>query len=326
MPPILHAAAYAASLMLAPASLSAQESESCTVSGEPVMRSSAKLYLDATGGGPHARFTGGQVTLTAGEFQNSRTGRAKVRLAGFGLEGYVDLRDLPLFTTRAVPVYQGHVWIAEQREVVAIGSGPGKLQIQREVTFPMSQVFKAWAPCDAFTFTQRVASGWSPPGNARGYVAKESVELFDAIGGSNVTTLYPSDVANGILLWSSATERGWVHVEFHGDVILDAWTRRGNLRPLPHGETMDQLYPPTVRRGKPSLRLATEPRVVKKDSELTIRAKASETAPVIGKIAPGTELYLLDVVAGWASVLPKTLAVAPEGEEQFWVHAAELGL
>lgn len=40
----------------------------------------------------------------------------------------------------------------------------------------------------------------------------------------------------------------------------------------------------------------------------------------------GTELHLLDIVAGWANVLPKSLSVAPEGDNQFWVRASDVGL
>jgi hypothetical protein len=231
-----------------------------------------------------------------------------------------------VYTTRDVPVYQGHTWIAAQRDVEIVGAGPGKLHVQKHVHFPMSQVFKAWAPCDAVTFTQKAASGWSAPGNARAYVAKETVELFSGVDGGSVTTLFPADVANGILMWSTEQSRGWIHVQFHGDVIIDGWAKPRSMRPLPRGETMDQLYPPSMRLGKPSLKLATEPKVIKKDKELTIRARADETSSVVGKIAPNTELYLLDIVAGWASVIPKSLTVAPDGESQFWVQAVEIGL
>ena len=46
---------------------------------------------------------------------------------------------------------------------------------------------------------------------------------------------------------------------------------------------------------------------------------------VIGTLESGAEVYRLDVVAGWASVLPKALNVAPHGEDQsFWVKAKGL--
>jgi hypothetical protein len=35
---------------------------------------------------------------------------------------------------------------------------------------------------------------------------------------------------------------------------------------------------------------------------------------------------VLDLVAGWASVMPKTLNVVPGPDGQFWVKAADLGI
>jgi hypothetical protein len=35
---------------------------------------------------------------------------------------------------------------------------------------------------------------------------------------------------------------------------------------------------------------------------------------------------VLDTVAGWASVLPKALSVAPSGSNQFWVRGKDLGM
>jgi hypothetical protein len=321
-----HAPLAALVLSLTIPSLASAQESGCTVAGDAVMRATAKLYREASGGSPFGRFTGGMVTLQASDFPTSRSGRARVSLSGFGLTGFVDVTDLPVFTTRDVPVVQGHVWIAAHRDVVVIGSAPGKLQVEKQVHFPMGQKFVAWAPCEALSFTQRVATGWTPPGDARGYVAKDTVEVLGSPDGASVTSLYPSSEASGVLLWSTQRQGAWVHVEFHGDVVIDGWVRSQNVRMLPRGETMDQLYPPSVRRGKPTLKLATEPRVVSKDAPLTVRAGASETAPAIGTVAPNTELYLLDIVAGWASVVPKTLSVAPEGESQFWVRAADLGL
>jgi hypothetical protein len=35
---------------------------------------------------------------------------------------------------------------------------------------------------------------------------------------------------------------------------------------------------------------------------------------------------VMDTVAGWAKVLPKSLHVLPAGEQSFWVKSADLGL
>jgi hypothetical protein len=313
-------------LLITPAAL-AEEGVECTVRGKTIMRATTKLYPSAEGGVPFASFTGAEVSLAASDFPASGSGRARVVLGGFGLEGYVALDALTPFTTRPLAAPDKSVLIAEQRDVRIVGASDGKLHVAKSVLFPMEQTFNAKAPCDALTFTQAPAPGWSPPGDARGYVAKGPIEIFETPDGALATTLRPSSAGSGILFFSTERRGPWVNVAFHGDVIVDAWAKVASLRALPPGETMDQLYPPSIRRGRPMVKLATDARVVTtKDARLTLKAEPKVTAPNIGQVEPGTEIYLIDTVAGWASVMPKSLAVAPEGEGQFWVHAGELGL
>jgi hypothetical protein len=89
---------------------------------------------------------------------------------------------------------------------------------------------------------------------------------------------------------------------------------------------MDQLAPSRTVQGRPRLAVQWETRSVRAGRVLKIRAAASETGTLIGVVEQGTEIYVLDVVAGWASVLPKSLNIAPAGDGQFWVRAPDLGL
>jgi hypothetical protein len=57
-----------------------------------------------------------------------------------------------------------------------------------------------------------------------------------------------------------------------------------------------------------------------------VRSRPAPDAPVVGVIEPATETLILDVAAGWASVLPKALNVAPPAERQFWVEARKVGI
>jgi hypothetical protein len=66
--------------------------------------------------------------------------------------------------------------------------------------------------------------------------------------------------------------------------------------------------------------------VVKAPREVAIRARASDSDTPIGVIEPEAEAYVLDVVAGWVSVMPKGLEVVPRPDGQFWVRAEELGM
>jgi hypothetical protein len=156
----------------------------CPVAGKALMRSSVAVYGAASGEATIARFTGGEVTLRATEFPKG-TNRAKISTEGFRVDGFVASRDIPVFAARDLAAHQGHVWIAAQRQVRVIDAAPGKLQVEREVTTPLKQTFRAWATCESLTLTDGVPAGWTPPGGARGYLVKKpKIPLFDRAGGS----------------------------------------------------------------------------------------------------------------------------------------------
>jgi hypothetical protein len=65
---------------------------------------------------------------------------------------------------------------------------------------------------------------------------------------------------------------------------------------------------------------------VKTDKSVVLRLAPKADATALGQVEPGTELYVTDIVAGFASVLPKAMNLAPAAGGQFWVDRAELGL
>lgn len=304
----------------------------CTLSGTAQMPVDLTIYDKSDGGKAIAKFTGADTPLVASDFFTGTDKRAKVVTStgsgSFRIEGWVDASKVPVFTKSKVAVTANHVWIAPEREVGVVGAGTGKLRVKREVKSPFAQTFTAWADCSALGLTQRTPAGWSPPGDARGYVAKKDVELYSSAddGRSLVTILTPVESSNGILLWSTEKRGGWVHVEHHSDVIIDAWARTRDLSALPKGETMDQQAGSTTKRNAPQLKLAANPRVVSATRDVRIRAAASDKGAVIGMIEAGAEVYVLDIVAGWASVVPKKLNVMPHGSDSFWARASELGV
>ncbi len=107
---------------------------------------------------------------------------------------------------------------------------------------------------------------------------------------------------------------------------MDAWAKLTDLKALPPGETMDQLAPPVTSRNPARLAVQGEPRSVKTTREVPLRRAAKDGDAPIGVIEIGTETYVLDVIAGWASVMPKALNVIPAESGQFWVKAADLGI
>jgi hypothetical protein len=136
--------------------------------------------------------------------------------------------------------------------------------------------------------------------------------------------LSPDPSSDGILLWSTERKGNWVHLEHHSDVVIDAWAKASELKKLPKGETQDFQPGGTSSRSPPTLKLGGNATLKTASSDLEIRASASDKGKVVGKLESGTEVYQLDVVAGWASVLPKSLNIVAPGETQFWVKAKGL--
>lgn len=301
--------------------------DGCTLRGEPALPQTASIYDAPSGGQEIAHFTGAKVLLSVSSFPDTSGGRAVVETSGFRIKGFMRARDLPVYAAHSVPIYAGHVWIAEGRRVAIIGGAPGRLHVEKTLVSPLSGYFQGWAPCDSFTLSEHVPSGWSPPGGAPGYLLKrDHVDLYSAAHGDVVTGVDRASDGPGVLLWAMDREGAWVHVEHHGDVVLDGWARAQDLSPLPPGETMDQLAPSTTLPGTPRIQVQGQAKVARAPSLVSIRAAASDAAGVVGAIEQGVEVMVLDVVAGWASVVPKTLSLAPSGSNQFWVRGKDLGL
>ena len=249
---------------------------------------------------------------------------------GFCINGAIDLSKLALYTAYSVPVVAGHVWIRPNQSVLPLAGAPGKIKIQKALTQPLHQTFTAWAPCSALTLSAGgPPPGWTVPGSARGYVLKrESLDLYDdaAPNAAVVATLHRSPAASGVLFFSTEQRGAFVRLEYQGEIAVDAWAKAADLTALPRGETMDQQAPPRSRRNPPRLSLSTTPKVVRPNREVSIRGAAKDSAPVIGVIEIGTETYVMDVMAGWASVMPQSLHVIPPEGAHFWVKASDLGI
>jgi hypothetical protein len=311
--------------------LAGAQPAACTIQGDAQMPKDLEIYDAAQSGRAIARFSGGTSALAVTELPAGSSGQARIEsgtgAGSFRIAGFIEAAKIPLFTGRQVAVKAGHLWIGKHRKVTLLGASGSNLRVKKSLSEPISQSFTATAACSAFTLEERTPPTWQVPGHARGYVVKkEQVELFDdAVSGGLVTVLKRSAGSEGVLLWSSERKGGWVRVEYHGEIVLDAWARASDLQALPPGETMDEVKRPATRRNPPQLALAEQPQLVKTTKDVPLRDAAGEGGKVIGKIEPGTETYVLDTVAGWASVLPKSLHVLPVSDGQFWVKASELG-
>jgi hypothetical protein len=203
------------------------------------------------------------------------------------------------------------------------------VRLEKQVMTPFNQRFTASAECSALTFTPPIAPGFSVPGSARVFLMKVSLlDLYDDVPptGSPIITLQRSPMVDSVRFFSTEQHGGFVHVQYQGDVNIDAWAKASELTPMPRGETSD--VPPSnySMSSPPQLQLPQTPRVVKTTRELPLRIAAKDAEAPIGVIEPDTEVYVMDTVAGWVSVLPKSLHVLPPGELAFWVKTTDLGL
>lgn len=280
-----------------------------------------------------ARFSGGEsaVSLLAPPSSGSDlvrietgTGRGSFRLVGF-----VKAAELRVYAASNLPIVSGHVWIGAGARVTPAGTSAGKVRIEKQLTTPFNQRFTALADCGALTFSPPSPAGFSVPGAARVFLMK--VELLDLYGsvpptGAPILTLQRATNVDNVRFFSTEQRGGYVHVQYQGDVNIDAWAKASDLTPLPRGETSDLPPGSYTMTSPPQLQLPTLPRVVKTTRELPLRIAAKDAEAPVGVVEAETEVYVMDTIAGWAKVLPKSLHILPAGDLSFWVKSADLGL
>ena len=306
-------------------------SAGCRVQGSAAPRANAPIE-DAQGR-LVARFSGAPTVLVADSFPAKPGGRVRVTTGtgrgSFRVEGFTPIREIPLYSTSPIAVSPGHVWIAPGRSLSFLGSARNSIRVEKRVTVPFDQSFRAWAPCTAIAFSPPALAPFTPEGSVRGYVVRRS--RLELLGDprrpdARVVTLLSSSQAPPALFLGREQRGEWLRVEHQGELIIDAWARAGDLEALPRGETLDALLPETGLPISARLAVQGEPRVVRAAREVPFRARPADAEPPIGVIEPEAEAFVLDVVEGWVSVMPKALQVVPRPDGQFWVRAEELGM
>lgn len=305
----------------------------CVIEGVTEMPPNLEIYDASSGGSAFAKFTGAKTTIKATSFPASTSERVGVETGtgsgGFRLKGYTDGAKLPLYTKKLIQAKRGHVWINEAREVSFQQAKPGRLKVAKQVTSPMNQTFSGWGSCSDFTFTQGTTPAAEIEGKARAFVVKkDEVTLWSHWKKSErdeVVTLH-NNSSHGIVFWSTKSRNGWVQIHYHGEVVIEAWAKWNDLKPLPRGELQDELIPPQVKRSAPRLKVQGTPKNITTTKEHVIRIEPKQDGREVGVLEKNTETLVIDIVAGWASVLPKKLDVVPAGTNQFWVKADELGV
>ncbi len=301
----------------------------CVIAGTALVPKDQGIWSAATGGTKVATFTGALAPLKAANFPADPSAQ-KVQVnagGGFRVEGFTDARTIPVWTSRDVPVIADHVWLSGGRSMKVIGAAPNQIRVELPARGALSAPVQTFVPCDALSLGRTTQPLFETPGNARGYVAQRGqLELYGSPNGSVVYTLNISGEGNALVLWGTETRGNFIHVVSRFDLFVDAWVKRTDVKALPRGEMMDQLATAETVQNPPALALQNYQRVMQAPRNVTIRAARGDNQNPIGEVEQGAEIYVLDTILGWASVLPKALHVMPPDERSFWVKASELGI
>ncbi len=297
--------------------------------GRPGMLFGVAVYNDAVDGKPIARFTGARTAMRVLELPRQASGRALIETGTgrgqFRVRGYLAVKDLPLYLNRPVTVVPSHVWLGAGYRIAFRNADAKVITVEMRMEFPFHQVFVAQTSCAALSLEAVRRPPAEIPGNARGYVLeKESLELFDrpSRDAEPIMWLQRGLVDPGPLFWSTERKGSWIHVELHEAVDISGWVKKRALRRLPKGELVDQFPPPTLISTGPRLKLGDDATLVKVSVAVDLLGEAKKNAPKIGQIEPETEVYIVDRVAQWVSVMPKSMHLAPPEGRQFWAPAA----
>jgi len=341
-PPLLLGALVGGSALSTPAHAkpSGVVGVACALQGRTFFDKDTTLSDDS--GRKLARFSGSESPVLLLEAPKDESSLARIQTGtgqgSFRIAGLIKPSELRVLTRSSLPVVAGHVWIGAGQRVALAGVAGGKLKVDKQVTSPFNQRFSALAECGALAFSSlerpgqpllTTAPGSSAPSNARVYLMRVpllNLYASGSSGGSPVTTLQRSPLADSVRFFGTQQRGGFVHIQYHGEVLIDGWARSADLVALPKGEVSDIAPTAYTLSSAPELQLPNTPRVVKVSREVPLRLAAKDNEPAIGIIEPSTEVYVMDVMAGWAAVLPKSLHILPAAELQFWAKAADLGL
>jgi hypothetical protein len=322
----------AAALNAAPPSARSAEaasSASCLLSGRSFFDKDTQLN-DAAGR-EIARFSGADSAVKLLSAPSDASGLSRIETGtgrgSFRLSGFVPASQLRVYTLQRIPVVPGHVFIDSGTRVTLAGASGTQLKVIKQVQTPFNQRFSATAECGALTLAPGVPPGFSPPGDARVYLMKQS--MMDLYSGGPpdatiVTTLQKSPLADNVRFFSTEQRAGFVRVQYRAEIVIDGWAKASDLKALPRGETADVASAVATFNSPPQLKLEKAPRVVKTTAEVPLRLAAKPTEKPVGVIEPDTEVLVLEVIADWATVLPKSLHVLPPPEAQFWVKMSDL--
>ncbi|MEO7092783.1 MAG: hypothetical protein ABI175_06000 [Polyangiales bacterium] len=303
----------------------------CVVKGRGVVDKTVSIFTDRTGGSAVASFATQEVSLEVYDFPAASSGRARVRTGkGSGslrIEGFVDAAKLPLAARNDLPLASDHVWIGKGQPVRLEGASKGSLAVGTTLA-ATQQKLHAKAACSAVAIGAVLGDDLGPPASAKKWLLKSTtLDLYGDPSGAIVFTLQVPYAESGILLYSTESQSIFQHVRHWGPIVIDAWAKTSELKPLPKGEMIDELAGPGAITINPAkLKVEGGVKELKAPKSLPVRLAANDAAKPIGTLEDGAEVLVLDTVAGWSRIYPKGLELLPPEGKDFWVKAADLGV
>jgi hypothetical protein len=332
---LLAAVALAAVLVSpeAPAAPDEGSGEDCVVKGKGVIEKGVFIYSAKEGGTPIAGFATQEVNVEISDFPaDPTTGRAKIKTGkGTGsvrIEGWIDATKLPLSAKTDLAIAPAHVWIGRGEQVKLKGASPGKLAVQTTIS-ATQQTLKAKAACGDLAIGRIKVDEFQIPTASKKYVLKKtSLDLYDdASGTSSIFTIEIPQPESGVLLYSTESKGGYVHVQHGGALVVDAWAKTADLKLFPKGEMLDALGSGSMVSISPAkLKVDGTTKEVKVTKDVSLRLSANDAVKPIGVIEDGAEVIVIDTVGDWSRIFPKGLEIIPPDGKDFWVKAKDLSL
>ena len=299
----------------------ATEVSECRIVGRGFLDASARLFADGDEPKALAHFNGSRVDVEVHRVPALLVDRVALRAttpSGFMLDGWVDRTALKFAARGRIPLAGDVAWIPGGTSLtVSVGEGKKVVVTPKtehlastSVLVPCEQV--AIGPVEPERALEEVGEFYTlaadrlPVSPARG--APPTFTLRPRLGTS--LTLRVEDVGDGM------------HLRFDDGISVDGWVDRAALKPL---MTLSGFGCSScgVSHGRrfalpPGAKLATARRVS--------RVGIGATGPGIvhGRVARGTEVIVLEELAGSARVLPRCREILPEPEQAFWVSRADL--
>jgi hypothetical protein len=299
----------------------------CPIGGSAVLAKGVPLWNAASAGAEVGSFAGQPTPMRIESLPEDGKGRAHVRTGpGLCIDGFVDAQELALYSAKPIPIVEGHVFIAEGQRAKLWSTSAGEVMVEFRLSGAVHQVERVAVRCSSLALSPPPRPERDVPGDARGHLPRTGrVDVHPSPGAPASFTLHAVDPETGPLFWSTEKSGRFVHVLLNEELVIDGWVEEQELVALKPGETMDRLAPPQAVPAGARLVLGGQPVVARAKAGARIRLSSQDAAAVVGTLDAGTEVYVLETVLGWSSILPKTLELLPPQGRSFWVKAADLG-